>query len=305
MADEYLAQVMVEIDEEVRLRRAELPPRIERELDELFLEHSPVAGRGGDMAEALRLVDASVFIDPVVPVASQKSGGTAVKKGLRSLNLWYIGYVTHQVSTFAASVSRALHLLDERVEALTRQLPELPEAPVLDTSDASSWWVELAAKALDGAPGRVLHAACGDGWLVRHLVARGVDAYGVDPRPGRSASAETDGTDLREEGAAEHLRAVAPAALAGVVLSGVVEGMTADQRTELLRLLDDRLAPEAVLVLHSLSPSAWAAEAAPPEVDLAPGRPLRPGTWVHLLAGWRTEVHTGAGGVEYLVVARR
>ena len=42
----YLAQVMAEIDEEVRRRRAsgDLPARVERELDELFLEHSPVGG---------------------------------------------------------------------------------------------------------------------------------------------------------------------------------------------------------------------------------------------------------------------
>ena len=44
----YVEQVMAEIAEEVRLRRAsgDLPPKLERELDELFLAHSPVAGRG-------------------------------------------------------------------------------------------------------------------------------------------------------------------------------------------------------------------------------------------------------------------
>ena len=49
----YVAQVMAEIAEEVRLRRAsgDLPPKLERELDELFLAHSPVAGRGGDLSE--------------------------------------------------------------------------------------------------------------------------------------------------------------------------------------------------------------------------------------------------------------
>ena len=41
-----------------------------------------------------------------------------VKKGLRTLNLWYIGYVTHQVSQFAAAVSRSLHLLDDRLAEL-------------------------------------------------------------------------------------------------------------------------------------------------------------------------------------------
>ena len=44
-----------------------------------FLEHSPVAGRGGGLGEALRMVDAAAFIDPVVPVDCQKSGGAAAK----------------------------------------------------------------------------------------------------------------------------------------------------------------------------------------------------------------------------------
>ncbi|HEY5245773.1 MAG TPA: hypothetical protein VIJ60_08905, partial [Acidimicrobiales bacterium] len=120
----YLAQVMLEIDDEVRRRRSsgDLPARIERELDELFLEHSPVAGRGGGLDDALRLVDTAAFIDPVVPIGSNKSGGAAIKKGLRSLNLWYIGYITHQVSQFASATSRALHLLDDRVAELRRQL---------------------------------------------------------------------------------------------------------------------------------------------------------------------------------------
>ena len=132
-AHEYLAQVMREIDQEVRRRRAsgDLPARIERELDELFLQYSPVAGRGGGLGEALRMVDAAAYIDPVVPVGSDKSGGAAVKKGLRSLSLWYVGYVTHQVSQFASAVSRALHLLDDQVVDLRRQLEAQRVPPAL------------------------------------------------------------------------------------------------------------------------------------------------------------------------------
>ena len=77
-----------------------------------------MAGRGGGLDQALRMVDAAAFIDPVVPISSNKSGGALVKKGLRTLNLWYIGYVTHQVSQFAAAVSRSLHLLDDRLAEL-------------------------------------------------------------------------------------------------------------------------------------------------------------------------------------------
>src|ERR1700683_4187153 len=104
----YVEQVMAEIAEEVRLRRAsgDLPPKLERELDELFLAHSPVAGRGGDLTEALRMVDAATFVDPVVPVASERAAGAVVKKGMRSVLLWYVGWITHPGSQFASAASR-------------------------------------------------------------------------------------------------------------------------------------------------------------------------------------------------------
>lgn len=309
---EYLAQVMAEIEEEVRRRRAsgDLPARVERELDELFLEHSPVAGRGGGMGEALRMVDAAAFIDPVVPVGSNKSGGAVVKKGIRSLNLWYVGFVTHQVSQFATAASRALHLLDDRVTELRRQLEaqRVPPAGVVESPwsvGADAWWVPAAADALGAAPGRVLHAACGDGWLVGALAGKGVDAYGVDPRPGRVDRAGEDGVDLREEALLEHLRAVEPSALGGLVLTGVVDGMTHGERDQLLACVRDGLAPDGVLVVHSLSPAAWASDAAPAEADLASGRPLRPGTWQHVLAplGFEVAVAEGPSASDYVVTA--
>lgn len=308
----YLGQVLAQIDDEVRRRRAsgDLPVRVERELDELFLQHSPVAGRGGQLGEALRMVDAAAFIDPVVPVASNKSGGALVKKSLRTLNLWYIGFVTHQVSRFAAAVSRSLHLIDERLEAMSRELQaqEVPPAGVVAVDWAhrpDAWWVEGAVTALSGAPGRVLHAAAGDGWLVRVLTGRGVDAYGVDPRPGPVARAELDGTDLREEGVLEHLRAVSPSSLGGVVLTGVVDGMTNGERRQLLEMLADRLAPDGVLVVHSLSPAAWDSDEVPPEADLASGRPLRARAWSTFLplAGFEAAVSASPSGSDYSVVA--
>ena len=305
MTDEYLRQVLAEIDQEVRRRRPDLPARVERELDELFWEHSPFGNRRGALADALRAVDASVFIDPVVPVASQRSGGALVKKGLRSLHLWYMGYVTHQVSMFASAVSRALHVADQQLEELRRQVPPPAAPPVVGAGEVGAWWAPAVLEALGPARGRVLHTACGDGWLVRALADKGVDAYGVDPRPGVVDEPEVTGTDLREELPVEHLRAVAPAGLGGAVLSGVVEGIAPSERDQLLGLLSDRLAPEAVLVVHSISQAAWAAADAPPEVDLVPDRPLRPGTWAHLLGGWDVEVIEGPLGADYLLVARR
>jgi hypothetical protein len=310
----YIQQVMAEIAEEVRLRRAsgDLPPRLERELDELFLAHSPIGVRGGDLSEALRQVDAATFIDPVVPVESERAAGVFVKKGMRTLFMWYVGWVTHQMSQSASAVSRALHIVDDRLKELERSVAaqKVPEGGVVEfaaLAGPTSWWVEPALASLSKVSGRVLHTACGDGWLVRRLGAGGVDAYGVDPRSVLVDRAELGVLDLRGEGVADHLRAVAASALGGVVLSSVVEGLAGGERTQLLKDVASRLAPGGVLVIHSVTRATWEAADAPLEADLATGHPLRAETWCELLAqgGYSASAVPGPGGRDFLVTAVR
>jgi SAM-dependent methyltransferase len=310
----YVEQVMAEIAEEVRLRRAsgDLPPKLERELDELFLAHSPVAGRGGDLGDALRMVDAATFIDPVVPVESERAAGAVVKKGMRSLLLWYMGWLTHQMSQSASAVSRALHIVDDRLQELERQVEgqRVPPAGVVEFPDlqhADAWWVTPAVGAVAGAPGRILHAACGDGWLVRRIVAAGGDAYGVDPRARLVDTAALGTLDLRGEALGDHLRAVAAAGLGAVVLTGTVDGMAAAERTQLLAAIGTRLAPGGTLVVHSVTRAAWEDADAAPEADLAAGRPLRPVAWRSLLeqSGYAVTTQSGPDGADFLVVGVR
>src|ERR1700691_2259183 len=144
----YVEQVMAEIAEEVRLRRAsgDLPPKLERQLDELFLAPSPVAGRGGDLGDALRMVVAATFIAPVVPVESERAAGAVVKKGMRTLLLWYVGWITHQISQFASAVSRTLHIVEGRLQELERKVEaqRVPPAGVVEipaVHRADAWWV--------------------------------------------------------------------------------------------------------------------------------------------------------------------
>ena len=311
-ARRYLDEVRRQIDEEVRRRRTsgDLPPHIERELDQLFLAHSPLGGRGAALRDMLRLVDASVFIDPVVPVESRRPGGTTVKRGLRSLSLWYLRYVTHQVSEFATAVSRALHVLDAQVTDLRRKVDALAVPPsvaieVAWAHNAGAWWVSTATGAFAGSGARVLHAACGDGWFVGALVARGVDAYGVDPRP-QAWSHELGSLDLRVEDVIDHLDAVASGSLGGIVLSGVVEGSGYVERPRLLAGAVRCLAPGGVLVVHSLTPASWDADDAPDEADLAAARPYRPRTWLRVMndLGLAVTVTEGTDGRDYLVTAR-
>jgi 2-polyprenyl-3-methyl-5-hydroxy-6-metoxy-1,4-benzoquinol methylase len=308
----YLIKVMAEIDEEVLRRRSsgDLPPRIEHELDELFLRFSPMAGRDGSLEEALGVVEATSYIDPVVPLRSDKSGGTVAKKAIRKASLWYMSWVTAQMNQFATATSRTLRVLDDRVRTLQSQLDigRAPGAPVLETAWAhgpDAWWAGLPLESLGSDPGRVLHAAAGDGWLVRRLAAAGVDVYGVEPREGRIDRAEVEGLDLREEPVLDHLRAVAPESLGGLILTGVLDAMTAAERDAVVRLAGQKVAPSGRLIIHSLSRAGWESDEAPIEADLASGRPLRSRTWVSLLGqvGFEVTVHEGPRGLDYLVIA--
>ncbi|HVC69680.1 MAG TPA: class I SAM-dependent methyltransferase [Acidimicrobiales bacterium] len=310
----YLARVRAEIDEEVRRRRAagDLAGQTESELEELFLRHAPLGSTRQELHEVLRLVDASAFIDPVVPVESSRPGGAVVKKGVRTLNFWYLRFITHQVSKFATASSRALHILDQQLCDLSTKVEalEVPPSVVVDVGWAhrtDSWWVPGVVTELEGGRRRVLHAACGDGWLVHLLAATNVDGYGVDPRPGRVAGQELGELDLREEPVLGHLEAVEPGALGGVVLCGLMEGSGHGERRRLLEKAAMALAPGGVLVVHSLSPSGWDEADAPPEADIVQARPYRPGTWPYLLGevGMSVAVTPGPDGRDYLVVGRR
>ncbi|MGH8995592.1 MAG: hypothetical protein ACRDYB_06130 [Acidimicrobiales bacterium] len=311
-AHEYVVKVMGEIDEEVLRRRStgDLPQRVEHELDELFLRFSPMAGRDGSIEEALGVVESNSFIDPVVPVASSRSGGALVKRTIRQASLWYMGWVTHQINQFASATSRTLRVLDDRVRALQTQFDgqRVPAAPVIDTTWAhgpNAWWVAPVADAVARQTGRVLHAAAGDGWLIRQLAAEGVDSYGIEPREGRIDRSEVEGFDLREEPLLDHLRAVAPDSLGALILTGVVDGMSAAERDALVVLAAHSLAPSGRLVIHSLSEQGWKSDEAPIEADLSAGRPLRARTWKALLgrAGFEVAVTDGPGSLDYLVVA--
>ena len=301
---QYLADVMAEIDVEVRRRRAsgDLPPGLERELDELFLEFSPVGLQGkARLRENLALVDGAAYVDIAVPVASRKAVGTYIKRLIRKSLNWYIGFIVHQIVKFAWAVSRMLHLVVDHVEDLEAtvdalRIPELPSSAVPVADPGSSWWANDAVAALTGVKGRVLHGECGSGSLVATLVAAGVDAYGVDPSEATIEPAIDGGLDVRAESALDHLNVVADEALAGIVLSGSVQWLHPNERDRLVELVVSRLAIDGVLVLHSATPEAWNRSTSHLLADLAPGRPLHADTWAHVLAAHgfcQTGLHRG------------
>jgi hypothetical protein len=296
-----LDRVMAEIEQQVERQRlaGDMPARLAQELDALFARFAPVGSRRGeDLSAAVDMVDAVAFIDPMVPVESRIPGGRFAKRLLRKLGLWYASYLTGQVSRFAATVARVLHGLDDRMSEIESSVLSAvpPPGPVVAEAEGErSWWEAKSIEALDGCRGRVLHVACGDGHLVRSLVEHGIDAYGVDPRRDLLEPAAIGGLDLRSGEVLDHLGVLGKGVLGGVVVSGIAEGLPPGARGRLLDLLDSRLDPEGVMVLHSLTLSSWERSRDGVEADLSSGRPMRATTWQALLAdrGFGVEIHDG------------
>jgi Methionine biosynthesis protein MetW len=289
---EYLVSVMADIDAEVRRRRAsgDLPAGLERELDELFLEFSPVGlHSGARLRETLALVDSSAYVDMAVPVESQKLVGSYVKRLIRKTISWYMGFIVHQIVKFAWAVSRMFHVVVDRIEGLEaavdgQRTPELPTSAVPEADAGPTWWSAGAVAALTGTSGRVVHGECGSGFLLEALAAAGTDAYGVDPNESAIESAVTRGLDARAESVLDHLDVVADESLSGIVLSGSVQWLHPNERDRLTTMVASRLDLGGVLVLHSMTPEAWTLGRSRLLSDLAPGRPLHAETWEHLLA---------------------
>jgi hypothetical protein len=309
-----LDQVRAEIAEEVRRERAggSFDAARERELERLFHQYAPMQGRTGALTETLRGVDAGAFIDPYIPIASDRAGGAAVKKAILRGGLWYGRWLAEQTTRGLSAVARSLHLIDDQLIDLRQrvELAAVTGTPVIELAgapDQRSWWAEAAVGCLREAGGRVLVSACGDGALVRALRAEGVDGYGIDPRQERIRTAEVAGLDLRDEDLLEHLSSVSTARLSGILLTGTTEAMLPAQRRRLLGALDDVMAPGARIVIHALHPDAVDGDLVPAELDLAGGRPLRPQSWSTLLEakGYEVERVGGPDGRDFLVLAVR
>ncbi len=283
---------MAEIDAEVNRRRVsgDLPAGLEQELDELFLEFSPVGLHGkARLRETLSLVDRSAYVDIAVPVASQKLVGTYIKRLIRKSMGWYIGFIVHQIVKFAWSVSRMLHVVVDHVEDLeaaveVQRTPPLPPSVVPGSDPGTTWWAADAVAALSGVEGRVLQADCGNGSLLELLIGSGVDAYGVDPAGSVIEASVARGLDVRAESLLDHLDVVGDEALGGIVVTGSIQWLHPNERDRLVGLVGSRLALGGTLVLHSATPESWLGSTSPLITDLAPGRPLHAETWGHLLA---------------------
>jgi hypothetical protein len=161
-------------------------------------------------------------------------------------------------------------------------------------------WAAVVVAELGGTKGRVLHTECGAGALLAAVVAAGADAYGVEPVEGLAMEASRAGLDVRADDALVHLRAIPDATLGGLILSGCVDALPLGEVLELADRAAAVLVGGGTVVVASGGPAAWARSRDPVVADLAPGRPLHPETWCHLLGargldGIRIEPVTSSG----------
>jgi SAM-dependent methyltransferase len=282
-----LQRVLREIDEEVRARRAagDFPPGMEKELDLVFARFAPPAAAGDDLDAVIEAADRTAYIDPIPPVASRLPAVSLLKRVEHRLLGWYMRFVSQQVTAFAGVVVQALKLVSKRLEALEDAVPATNPALVSlsggATRPATTGPVaDAVADFLRGTAGRVLVAECGDGALLRHLEP--LDVYGIEPRVDLAESAALTGLDVREGDVLGHLRGVADGGLGGAVLAGAVDRAPLPAKLGMIERLATALTSGGRLVLVGTDPDGWGL-GNPVEADLAPGRPLHPATWVHLL----------------------
>ena len=288
MTDIDLPRILREIDEEVRARRAsgDFPPGMERELDLVFARFAPAAASGDDLDSLVEAADRTSFIDPDPPVASKIPAVTILKRVERKLLGWFFRFLAQQVTAFGGVVVQALRLVGKRLEALEDAVPTTNPAVVevsrsVNAPVTAGPLTDAIVAHLRSTTGRVLVGECGDGSLLRRM--DGLDVYGIEPHGSLAESVAMTGLDVRESELLDHLRGVEDGALGAAVLAGAVDRAPLPTKLAVVERVATALAPGGLLVVIGTDPAGWGV-GNPVEADLAPGRPLHPATWTHLLA---------------------
>ena len=291
--------VLAEIERDVRERRrsGSIDPAFEAELAGAFAAVAPAASPSGGFDAVVDQAARHAIVDYDVPIHGRRPL-RFVKRVVKQLTAWYLIFVGRQLVAFAATVLRALRILGRRVDTLEARNP-LTDPRVARTDpgvdgDAARAWIDVIGPVMArGSAGRVVHADCGDGALLVELAAAGISAYGVDARREAGEAADAARLEVRCEDALTHLRSLPSASVGGLVLSGCVDRFGTGDQIELAEQAARVLEPGGAVVVVSANPAVWSATDTVAR-DLAPGRPIRPETWVHLLRRNgldETEVH--------------
>ena len=269
---------------------------------------------GGDLGDALRMVDAATFIDPVVPVESERAGRCRREEG----------------HALAAPVVRRLgHAPDEPVGLRGEPGPahrRRPAAGARAPGRGPAGPGRRRGRVPRPAAGRRLVGRAGRGraWPRRPAASSTPPAATAGwsaaswrpaatptastPAPALVDAAELGTLDLRGEAVVEHLRAVAAAGLGGVVLSGMVDGMARRRARPAARRDRDAAGPgrDARRPLGDPAGLGGAPTPRPRPTSRRAGRcgPRR-GAACWSRAATRPIARSGPGGADYLVTAVR
>ncbi|MFP5377795.1 MAG: hypothetical protein ACLGIO_13585 [Acidimicrobiia bacterium] len=296
-----------DIDAEVRRRRAADPAvaALEEELESSFAPFAPApAGAGHGFGAALARADDAAYVDARPPIASPRAAVRRLKGLVHRAVSWEVRHVAVQVSAFACTITEAVRLLGERVDALERAGAHAGDptgATAASFYPPAEPWAAVVAGLVGDPPGAVALVGC-------PALAAGLEAAGIETVAG-AAAGEAPAGPPTAAGPPDALVVAGP--LGAVVVSGPAARRPPGALAALAREAAAALAPGGTVVVVDADPVAWAAGRSPVEADLAGPRPLHPATWrLRLadagLADAGLADHGGvAGGPAYAVAARR
>ncbi|MDA8277706.1 MAG: methyltransferase domain-containing protein [Actinomycetota bacterium] len=242
----------------------------------------------GDFEAAYKLTDRVAFMDVDVPTESRKPIVGIVKKVLRLSMAWYLTYLAQQFNNFTSNLMRLVTVFDGRLNRIETELDRrsfppldlLGETVSVKVADAA---IDVVAKLLSDTSGRICHLEAGSGGVAKALRDLGLNVYGVETRHKFIDAIEKAGVELVIEAPMRHLNTVKEKSLAAIVLSGVVDRASNNDRVDLLQNCATVLSPGSHLILLLASSSSFDDPSNHIEHDLSTGRPLAVETWTFLL----------------------
>jgi len=296
------AAVVAEIANDANRQRVESSPAAidEAEIIAAFDDLAPAGALRDDGAATIARLGSAAHINVDVPTGSNQAALVPVKKGLRKLQAWYLRYVTDQINVALALTTGALEDHEKRLRTLDSPYtatdlgagpPPMPSPAVVNiVAETISGSIDTPT---DGTQQRTLSAWCGGGEFVSALVARHVDAYGVDADHDLISGAIRQGLDARHDDPVEHLSELPAASLSGLVIGPAIDIMRISDIAGIIDLARHTVAEHGLIVI--------AADTEPIDsvrFELAERKPLSIDAWLRLLSARHVDaevIHSSPG----------